>query len=193
VQRDRDQDHFLDPVYYERRPSVWVEPMGAWGAGHVELVEIPTVDEYHDNVVAYWVPGAPSKKGEKFEFNYRLHWRNDEPFPPANLARVGATYIGRGGEPATPDPVGVTKFVVEFRGNVLDEVRDPKQVTAKINTTLGKVVSRKIKRVPDTTRYQVHFDVEPGKPGVAELEVMLFIGTKPVSECWRYRFEVQKP
>ncbi len=193
MQRDRDQDHYLDPVYYERRPSAWVEPLGAWGAGHVELVEIPTVDEYHDNVVAYWVPAAPAKKGSQFAFNYRLHWRDDEPYPAPNLARVRSTYIGRGGEPATPDPVGVTKFVVEFAGKVLDEVRDPKRVTAKVKTSLGDIVSQKIKRVPDTTRYQVHFDVEPRRVGTAELETMLFLGSKPLSECWRYRFEVQEP
>jgi glucans biosynthesis protein len=193
VQRDRNQDHFLDPVYYERRPSLWIEPLGAWGAGHVELVEIPTVDEYHDNLVVYWVPSAPSKKGSSFDFRYRMHWRNDEPFPAPDLAKVKGTYIGRGGEPATPDPVGVTKFVIEFQGKVLDEQRDPKQVIAKVKTSLGEVVSQKIKLVPNTTRYQLHFDVKPGKAGVAELEAMLFVGPKPVSECWRYRFPAGVP
>jgi glucans biosynthesis protein len=193
TQRDRDQNHFLDPVYYERRPSVWVEPLNSWGAGHVELVEIPTVDEYHDNLVVYWVPSAPSKKGSSFDFSYRLHWRNDQPFPPADLALVKSTYIGRGGEPATPDPVGVTKFVLEFQGKVLDDVRDPKQVVAKVKTSLGEIVSQKMKRVPDTTRYQLHFDVKPGKVGVAELEAQLFVGAKAVSECWRYRFAVGAP
>ncbi|MFT3923871.1 MAG: glucan biosynthesis protein [Myxococcales bacterium] len=192
TQRDRDQNHFLDPVYYERRPSLWIEPIGNWGSGHVELVEIPTVDEYHDNLVSYWVPAAPSKKGAKFEFNYRMHWRNDEPYPPSDLARVRETYIGRGGEPATPDPVGITKFVVEFQGKPLDAVADPKQVVAKLKTSLGEIVSQKMQRVPNTTRYQIHFDVKPGKPGVAELEATLFVGQKPVTETWRYRFVTGK-
>ncbi len=41
---------------YEQRPSTWIEPVGKWGAGRVELVQIPTPDETNDNVVAYWVP-----------------------------------------------------------------------------------------------------------------------------------------
>jgi len=187
TQRDRNQDHFLDPVYYERRPSLWIEPLGAWGAGHVELAEIPTVDEYHDNVVAYWVPATAAKQGAKFAFDYRMHWRDDEPYPAPELARVRDTYIGRGGEPATPDPVGITKFVVEFQGKVLDDA-DPKQVLPKVKTSLGEITSLKLQRVPDTARYQIHFDVKPGKVGVAELEATLTIHGKPVTEVWRYRF-----
>lgn len=189
-QRDRNQDHYLDPVNYERRPSLWVEPLHAWGKGHVELVEIPTVDEYHDNLVAYWVPKTPSKKGTAYDFRYRLHWRNDEPYPAKDLARVSSTYIGRGGEPATPEPVGVTRFVVEFRGSPLDALRDRKQLTAKIHTSQGHILFHKIVPVPNTTRYLLHFDVAPAKPGVAELEAMLFVAGKPISECFRYRMEI---
>ena len=57
MQRDRDFDHYQDDgVFYDRRPSLWVEPLGDWGAGAVQLVEIPTDDEIHDNIVAFWVP-----------------------------------------------------------------------------------------------------------------------------------------
>jgi periplasmic glucans biosynthesis protein len=57
LQRDRDFVHYLDDgVFYERRPSVWVEPLDGWGEGAVHLVEIPTDDETMDNIVAYWCP-----------------------------------------------------------------------------------------------------------------------------------------
>ena len=190
-QRDRDQNHYLDPVYYERRPTLWVEPLHGWGKGHLELVEIPTVDEYHDNLVLYWVPRAASKKGASFDFRYRLHWRNEEPFP-SELAHVAATYIGRGGEPATPDPIGVTKYVIEFRGKLLDAVRDPKQLIGKVRTSQGTVVAQRVKRVPDTTRYQLHFDVKPEKVGVVELEALLLVDGKPATETFRYRMQVTK-
>ena len=57
LQRDRNFDHYQDDgVYYDRRPSLWVEPQagpnGGWGKGAVQLVEIPTVDETFDNIVA---------------------------------------------------------------------------------------------------------------------------------------------
>jgi glucans biosynthesis protein len=61
LQRDRDFDHYLDGVHYERRPSLWVEPVGDWGEGEVQLIELRTDDEIHDNIVAMWVPKAPAR------------------------------------------------------------------------------------------------------------------------------------
>ncbi|HUC98950.1 MAG TPA: glucan biosynthesis protein D, partial [Candidatus Polarisedimenticolaceae bacterium] len=59
LQRDRNFDHYQDDsVFYERRPSLWVEPKsgsgGDWGAGAVQLAELPAPDETYDNIVAYW-------------------------------------------------------------------------------------------------------------------------------------------
>ena len=43
LQRDRIFDHYEDDgVFYNKRPSVWIEPLDAWGRGSVQLVEIPT-------------------------------------------------------------------------------------------------------------------------------------------------------
>ncbi len=55
-------------------PSLWVEPLGNWGEGTVQLIEIPTDDEIHDNVVACWVPKAPATAGSSYNLKYRLHW-----------------------------------------------------------------------------------------------------------------------
>jgi len=53
VQRKREFDDYEDgEASYERRPSVWIEPAGEWGPGHVELVEIPSDNEINDNIVA---------------------------------------------------------------------------------------------------------------------------------------------
>ena len=42
MQRDRDFANYQDDgAFYNRRPGIWVEPKGDWGAGAVELVEIP--------------------------------------------------------------------------------------------------------------------------------------------------------
>ena len=64
VQRDRAFGSYEDlEARYELRPSVWVEPVGSWGAGRVELVQIPTPDETNDNIVAYWVPQQALRPG----------------------------------------------------------------------------------------------------------------------------------
>ncbi|HEX5639750.1 MAG TPA: glucan biosynthesis protein G, partial [Burkholderiaceae bacterium] len=56
MQRDRAFSSYEDlEARYDLRPSLWVEPASNWGPGRVELVQIPTPDETHDNIVAYWV------------------------------------------------------------------------------------------------------------------------------------------
>ena len=57
LQRDRTFDHYQDDgAFYDRRPSLWVEPRSDWGKGSIQLVELPTVDETADNIVAFWNP-----------------------------------------------------------------------------------------------------------------------------------------
>ena len=34
---------------YERRPSAWIEPLGQWGDGSVQLIEIPSDSETRMN------------------------------------------------------------------------------------------------------------------------------------------------
>ena len=120
MQRDRVFDHYLDGVYYDRRPSLWVEPVPGptgqgWGKGSIQLCEIPTDDEIHDNVVAMWVPAEPVPAGAELNLNYRLYWLANAPFP-TDLAITVATRLGRGGQPGQPRPKGVRKFMVEFLG-----------------------------------------------------------------------------
>ncbi|MBC7942221.1 MAG: glucan biosynthesis protein G, partial [Chitinophagaceae bacterium] len=76
MQRDRRFAAFEDSeARYERRPSVWVEPLGDWGPGRVELLLLPTPDESHDNVAAYWVPAALPAPGRALDLAWRLHWQ----------------------------------------------------------------------------------------------------------------------
>ena len=104
LQRDRAFSNYEDDgVFYEKRPSVWIEPKGDWGEGEVQLVEIPTDDEIHDNIVVYWVSGKPVRKGDEIPLSYRLTWGKDEPRP-AEVSAVTATRIGRGGIAGQPRP-----------------------------------------------------------------------------------------
>jgi glucans biosynthesis protein len=190
LQRDRLGDHYLDGVNYDKRPSLWVEPIGDWGAGAVQLVEIPTDDEIHDNIVAFWVPGIPAKKGVSYRHRYRLHWLADEPYPPENVARVWATRFGRGGEPGKPRPKGVNKFVVEFAGKPLETLPRGAKVSAKISTSRGTISYVFTEPVPDSNRMRAQFDL--ACEGNDPVELRLFLATadgKPLSETWACQFE----
>ncbi len=77
MQRDRAFTSYEDiEARYDARPSVWVEPVGDWGAGRVELLQLPIPDETHDNIVAYWVAAQPPKVGVPVDLSWRLQWRS---------------------------------------------------------------------------------------------------------------------
>lgn len=69
-------DRFRDgEAAYHRRPSAMVEPLGDWGEGAVMLLEIPTIDEFADNIVAFWRPATPLEPGQEYRYAYRLRWQ----------------------------------------------------------------------------------------------------------------------
>ena len=190
LQRDRNFDHYLDGVYYDRRPSLWVEPKGPWGKGAVQLVEIPTDDEISDNVVVAWVPAQPPAPGTAIDLSYRLSWLADEPHPPG-LARCVATRIGRGGQPGLPRPAGVHKFVVEFLGGPLATLPFGVAPQMQLHSSRGRFTDyRRTEAVPDGIpgHWRVEFDladVQGTEP--VEMRLQLTVGGAVASETWAYQ------
>jgi glucans biosynthesis protein len=188
-QRDRAFDHYLDGVRYERRPSLWVEPLAPFGEGSVQLVENPTDDEIHDNINAMWVPAAPAKAGQSMEFRYRLHWTADEPVPHP-LARSVATRMGNGGVPGLPRPKGVRKFMVEFLGGPLAGLpfgTKPEPVLSASRGEFSYVFTEAVPNdVPGHWRAQFDFKVAGTEP--VEMRLYLRNGTETLSETWAYQY-----
>jgi glucans biosynthesis protein len=189
MQRDRAFDHYLDGVYYDRRPSLWVEPLNDWGRGSVQVVELPTDDEIHDNVVAAWVPAEPARAGAAYEFRYRLHWIADEPYPPA-LARCVATRLGNGGQAGTARPRGVRKFVVEFKGEPL--ARLPKGVLPEpvLWASRGAFSNVRTEAVPNDVpgHWRAEFDLTATGAEPVELRCYLRSREEVLSETWLYQY-----
>lgn len=190
MQRDRSFDHYLDGVHYERRPSAWVEPLGDWGAGFVQLIEIPTDDEIHDNIVAMWVAAEPTRAGAELSYRYRLTWSADTPVQ-AGLARVVATRLGNGGQPGTDRPKGLRKFLVEFLGGALATL--PKGVipTVELWTSRGVFGAyRHSEAVPNDVlgHWRTQFDLQVDGDSPVELRAVLMVDGKPVSEVWSYQY-----
>ncbi|HKY92802.1 MAG TPA: glucan biosynthesis protein D, partial [Nevskiaceae bacterium] len=122
LQRDREFDHYQDDgVYYERRPSLWVETKGNWGKGAITLVELPTRDETLDNIVAFWNPAAPVEPGKEMLFSYRLHWGRQMPAS-TQLAYVVATRTGLGGIVGQKRTKYSYRFTVDFVGGDLSMI-----------------------------------------------------------------------
>lgn len=188
LQRDRVFENYLDGVNYERRPSLWVEPLDGWGEGAVQLVELPTDDEIHDNIGVYWRPAAAPKAGASYRLRYRLHWLADEPYPAA-VARCVATRIGRGGQPGKPRPRGVYKFAVEFAGAALEPLwGDTVKASPVVTASSGAIQGAFIEPIPNTRRWRAIFDLIPD--GAAPVELRLYIqgNGDALTETWLYQF-----
>lgn len=188
LQRDRNFEHYLDGVHYERRPSLWIEPHSDWGMGSVQLVEIPTNDEIHDNIVAFWVPQERVGQGSALRFGYRMSWAADQPGWPDALARCVATRMGRGGEPGTDRPEGVKKFVVEFADGPLDDLKTDDPVEVAVSASRGTISYIFTEQIPGTPRWRAQFDLDPDGQEPVELRAYLHVGDQPVSETWMYQF-----
>lgn len=189
LQRDRDFNDYLDGVHYERRPSLWIEPQGGWGAGSVQLIEIPTDDEIHDNIVAMWVPKAPAKAGGSYHLRYRLYWLADEPFP-SPLARCVATRLGNGGQPGQPRPKGVRKFVVEFNGGPLAKLPYGVRPEAVLSASRGKFSNVFTEPVPDGVagHWRASFDLAVDGTDPVDMRLFLRSGKQTLSETWLYQY-----
>jgi periplasmic glucans biosynthesis protein len=189
LQRDRSFDHYLDGVHYEIRPSAWVEPLAPLGEGSVQLVEIPTDDEIHDNVVAMWVPKDPVKGGQAFDVKYRLHWAADEPFP-TPLGRCVATRLGNGGQPGTTRPKGVRKFMVEFLGGPLKDLPYGVTPQAVLTTSRGEFSYVFTEAVPDGVagHWRAQFDLTVAGPDPVELRCYLKSGDTVLTETWLFQY-----
>ena len=189
LQRDRNFDHYLDGVYYDRRPSLWVEPTNDWGEGAIQLIEIPTDDEIHDNIVAMWVPKAPATKGSSYRLGYKLYWSANEPFPPA-LARCVATRLGNGGQPGNARPQGVRKFMVEFLGGGLADIPYGEKPELDLWTSRGSFSYIFTEPVPNGVagHWRAQFDLTVDGTDPVEVRLALKHKDTVLSESWLYQY-----
>ncbi len=189
IQRDRDFDDYQDDgAFYNKRPSVWVEPKGPWGEGAVQLVEINTNDEIHDNIVAYWVPKAKLTAGKSLALDYRLYWQDPEPFLPKSVAHVVATRIGRAGAAGSQGTANGHKFVIDFEGGTLSKMAPRFDLKPTVSLSRGRVEHAYSVKVVGTQRWRAVFDaIIEGKEPV-DLRCVLQFGGKILTETWLYQF-----
>jgi periplasmic glucans biosynthesis protein len=192
LQRDRDWDHYQDDgVYYDRRPSLWVEPKpgpnGGWGKGSVQLVEIPTVDETFDNIVAFWNPLDKPKPGQELLFGYRLYWGTHMPYASA-LGQTLATRTGIGGTVGQKRQYYSWHFAVDFAGGELGALARDASVEAVITTSRGQIEHVTAHYVEEFHGYRALFDVRPPDDSIEPIDLRLYlrINGRPLTETWIY-------
>lgn len=192
-QRGREFETYQDAgAHYERRPSLRVEPQGEWGQGSVRLIEIPAKLEAEDNIVAFWVPSEPVKAGDAREFSYKLIWGDLNPDPKDELAHVVETRGGQGGFSGVENDAALRKFVIDFKGDALDQVADPNRPFDVVaSATGGRVVSSTIQKVDANGVWRLVLDVLIDSDTPVELKAYLVGGGRRVTETWLYQWRGQ--
>ncbi|MDD3180643.1 MAG: glucan biosynthesis protein G [Opitutaceae bacterium] len=183
LQRDRQFSHYEDlEAYYHLRPSVWVEPLGPWGSGAVRLVELPTVNEFNDNIVAFWRPDQLPPPGEPIVFEYRLHWMIETGQRPAH----GFTSMTKIAE--VQNEPGSKRFVLEFDGPYLNRQPDDPAVKAVVTVGDGAILRHTVvQKNRFTGAWRVMFTIAPDGSG-REVELRCFLRKHEhaLTETWSY-------
>lgn len=189
MQRERAFERHLDlESQYHRRPSLWVEPVGDWGEGWVELVEIPSKQEIHDNIVASWTPRQKLGAGDRLDLVYRLHATQEVPAG-HRLGRAVHTRLGSATVPGSEEvlPARTRLVVVDFEGGDLSHLSEGQPVTAEITCARGEIVDVAVLKIPDTDGWRAAFRVDPRGDEDVELMLRLSFYGRPITEDWMYR------
>lgn len=166
-------------AHYQDRPSAIIVPQGSWGEGSVMLVEIPTGEEFLDNIVAFWRPKDALLGGAEYRFAYQLIWTKE---PPAQPERAPIVQARSGREHDQP---GTRRFVVDFDG-------DPAGLTPDISVfgadqTL--LSGSSLFALPNGRGTRVTFLLTPGDAPALELRLVLRDGEgAAMSPVWLHRW-----
>lgn len=176
IQRERDPNAFVDDDQrFELRPSVWMEPLGDWGPGSVQLIEIPSESELNDNIISYWRPRQPIAAGSETTIAYRQAWCWQPPERPP-LAVATRIRQGRGSQTRR------RRFLVDFTGDKLGDAALVAATRATITATPGTIQNLRLWPYPERRTMRVAFEVDPGSETLSELRLVLDAGGQPVSE-----------
>ena len=186
LQRRRTFDDFGDlQVQYHHRPGAWVQPRGAWGAGAVTLVELPTGTEYADNIVAFWTPREPLRKDQPHRVAYWLHWGAD-PVPNSPYGQVVRLRTGAGSRP------GWHALVLDLDGPAIRALPPGTPTRLVLGSSTGRLEEGWSGPNDDAGGWRISLEFDPAGAAVADLRCTLVAGDaspfRTLSETWLHRW-----
>jgi glucans biosynthesis protein len=151
----------------------------------VELVEIPSPAERHDNIVAYWVPARAPIAGQELELDYRLQ---------SSLAaqdkyaggRAIATRIGAGNA-GTQEP-STRKFVIDFVGPWLKDLAQDAPIEVVLSASHAQLGPAVVQRNPETGGRRIFFEMHSESDKPVELRCFLRHAQKVLTETWSFQW-----
>src|SRR5690625_4464215 len=187
LQRDREFTSYQDlEAHYHRRPSAWVTPVGRWGAGRVVLTQLPTPDETHDNIVAFWQPASLPEQGE-YRFAYTLAIGAGD-LARHELGQVRHTLVGDGNRIGGGNVEGALRLLVDFSGPALRQLAPTAAVTGQVTALEGsELVEQFVQYNAPCGCWRPSMLVRPGPSGELAVRAYLRHGNDSLTETWSYR------
>ena len=182
VQRKRQLADYDDlEARYERRPSLWIEPIGDWGEGQVQLLEIPTKDEVHDNIAAFWRPKQVLSAKSEIRYTCRMHWLD---LPPISNKLAQFVDMRTGAGSAENSRV----FVLDCAGEALKSLPTDPPPRISVSADKGKILNPVALAAPELGGWRLSFELQPEGADTVELRAQLLSGDAPLTETWLYRW-----
>jgi glucans biosynthesis protein len=189
MQRDRHFRSYEDAeANYDRRPSALVSLEQGAVPGGVTLVQLPTQNEFLDNVVAFWSPASAVPGATRLDFKYRLAFGAPD-IAATGLARVVNTFVGRDIIDATSKE-GQHRFIVDFEGLRVAAGQTAASVAAQITPRDGtQVLEHQLARIGSSGiwRLSILARGERGKP--LALRASLQVDGRQATETWSYELD----
>jgi glucans biosynthesis protein len=164
-----------------------VELLDGMDYGRIVLVQLPTGNEFLDNIVAFWAPLDAVAAGSKLDFRYRLSL--GEPVDNAgSLGRVVDTFVGRDVIAAN---LGADKyrFIIDFSNPQLQSL-PAHALRATIDSAVGtEVLEHQLERIAITGAWRLAILARAPADKSVALRAALYLDGKQVTETWHYELE----
>jgi glucans biosynthesis protein len=183
IQRERYFASYQDmDLQYEKRPSLWIEPLGDWGEGSIDLIELPAPEEFNENIVCFWRPKDGLGPGIGHRFRYRMHWCWNPPFA-NNKAVVAQTRVGE-------TKSGDALFVIDFFNTEACADCNGGSLAANVPPpSAGEIRNVRLSATPAAGALQrLKFEYTPSGSGPVDLLAELVMNGRPVSDRWIFRW-----
>jgi len=193
MQRDRNFAHYQDiELWYEDRPSYWIEPEDDWGSGRIELVELATKDETFDNIICAFVPDEALEAKKPFSFAYKLRSMTDG-LRLHNLGYTLNTFSAPAYALGAAESVGrnTRRLMIDFVGGDLHYFLNKTSAVEIVSTCeKGKIFRQFLVPNPAVKGFRVMLDIEMHPTEITTFTCKLRTGSRVLTETWNYSWKV---
>jgi periplasmic glucans biosynthesis protein len=189
MQRDTHFRSYEDAeANYHRRPSALVTIERRPGHGRVLLVQLPTKNEFLDNIVAMWSPAGAVDGGNRLDFKYQLTL-GAPAIANTKLGQVVNTFVGRDVIDAT-SKAGQHRFIVDFDGVRFAPGETAAAVIAHVRSQDGtQILEHQLKRLEPTGSWRLSILARGEADKPLTLRAALHVNGRQATETWSYELD----